>query len=267
MIKVMFGDTPNETASLPYYLLFFSNIDIVYNSSPDSSVLAILWSVAIEEQFYLFWPLLLTICPKKAYLKVFAALVLLSFLFRLYHADSYLILNLHTFSCISDMVVGGIFAVLCIYSTAFIAQVKKAPKFVWISLYVAVLVLYLFTRNIFHHTGILYALERLVISILFALIIVEQCFAERSFYKMSKFKTISRLGVYTFGLYCLHPIGALIANKGLGYFSLNDNIYTIVFLETPVSFAVTITLALLSYHLYEKRFLLLKDRFARIRKH
>ena len=29
---------------------------------PDASVLGVLWSVAIEEQFYLAWPLILSLC-------------------------------------------------------------------------------------------------------------------------------------------------------------------------------------------------------------
>jgi len=265
-IKILFGEVPNEPARLGMYLSFLSNLDIVYNSSPDSSVLAILWSVSIEEQFYLVWPLIILLSPRKWLLPALLTLILASLAFRLANADSYLKMTLHTFSCFSDLVVGGVFAYLALYSERFISAIRNAPKITWIGLYVVVIVLYLFTRNIFQQQPVLYAFERLVISIAFAFVIIEQCYASHSLFKMSNYPTISRLGTYTFGLYCLHPIGGLIANKGLGLFGLNSNVYTIMFLETFVSFAISVALAVFSYRFFESPFLRMKDKFARIKK-
>src|SRR5690606_19639921 len=58
ILKEALGEVPDEPARLPFYLAFLSNFDVVYNASPDASVLGILWSVSIEEQFYLVWPLI-----------------------------------------------------------------------------------------------------------------------------------------------------------------------------------------------------------------
>ncbi len=43
-------------------------------------------------------------------------------------------------------------------------------------------------------------------SLFFIFIVLEQNYARRSPLKMSRLKIISRLGVYTYGLYLLHPI-------------------------------------------------------------
>jgi len=265
-IKIMFGETPDEPARLGFYLTFLSNFDIVYNSSPDSSVLAILWSVSIEEQFYLIWPLIILLIPKRWLLQALATLILASFLYRLANADSYLKMTLHTFSCISDLIVGGLFAYMALYNNRFVEWIRKAPKITWIGLYLAVIIVYLFTRQLFQQDHFLYAIERLIISIIFGFVIIEQCYADNSLFKMSNFPIISRLGTYTFGLYCLHPIAGLIANKGLSMLGLNSNIYQIMFLETAVSLSLAILLAYVSYRFFESPFLRLKTRFARISK-
>ncbi|MBK8471912.1 MAG: acyltransferase [Sphingobacteriales bacterium] len=53
MLKTLLGQTPNETATVGYYLAFLSNFDLIAQGLPDASILGVLWSVAVEEQFYL----------------------------------------------------------------------------------------------------------------------------------------------------------------------------------------------------------------------
>lgn len=73
LIKQAFGQAPAETAHLVSYLTFTNNFDFIANGPPDSSVLGVLWSVAIEEQFYLLWPLVIFAVPvKKTVDSVFA---------------------------------------------------------------------------------------------------------------------------------------------------------------------------------------------------
>lgn len=59
------GQTPNETAHIFYYLTFLNNFDFIKNGLPDSSNLGVLWSIAIEEQFYFIWPIILSFIPIK----------------------------------------------------------------------------------------------------------------------------------------------------------------------------------------------------------
>jgi peptidoglycan/LPS O-acetylase OafA/YrhL len=100
--------------------------------------------------------------------------------------------------------------------------------------------------------------ERLFISILAALIILEQCYCENSLFKFSSSKYLTRLGVISYGLYCLHFIGILIAINIFKIIMPVQN-YLQVFVLVPLfSLALTICIAYLSYTFFESPFLKLK---------
>jgi peptidoglycan/LPS O-acetylase OafA/YrhL len=262
-MKLLFGQVPNEPARWPFYAAFLNNFDFIRHF-PDSSELSILWSVAIEEQFYLVWPVLLSLVSARYYGHLFVAIILGSFLFRFFYAHHPVVLEHHTLSCISDMTVGGLAAIAVYYLPRFKVRIQNMKRWVIVLLYLSVLTVFLFRQQIFQGNALLLAADRLVISGLFALVILEQNYAERSLFKMSRHRLSSRLGTYTYGLYCLHMIGILIVALLLRKLGLNRNVYEVIFLEGGGSLLLTIGLAWLSYRYYESWFLRLKGRFARV---
>ncbi|MFI4893558.1 MAG: acyltransferase family protein [Phycisphaerales bacterium JB058] len=64
------------------YWTFLSNVSIATSNLWRHGILDITWSVAIEEQFYLVWPFLVMLLPKKWVLRVCAAIVILSPIIR-----------------------------------------------------------------------------------------------------------------------------------------------------------------------------------------
>jgi len=69
---------------LPYALAYIYNF---FNASPaydgESWLIGHLWSLSVEEQFYLFWPLVIFLTPKKHLKKLFVGAIAIGFLFRL----------------------------------------------------------------------------------------------------------------------------------------------------------------------------------------
>jgi peptidoglycan/LPS O-acetylase OafA/YrhL len=66
IFKKAMGFSPDEKANPVFYLFFINNFDFLKHGA-DSSVLSILWSVAIEEQFYLIWPVFLMLVNRNVF--------------------------------------------------------------------------------------------------------------------------------------------------------------------------------------------------------
>lgn len=265
LLKTMGGAIPNETANPYLYLFFLSNFNDLYNGLPDASVLGVLWSVAIEEQFYLFWPLLLAFLPTRHYLKAFTSIIIVSFTFRYYHEGNYLISKYHTFSAISDMCVGGSIAYLSFFKSKLITYIKQLPSTIIGGSYLLGFLLLFFKQYIFT-TALGGASERLILSFFFAFIILEQTYAQHSLFKVGKWKRITYWGQYTYGLYCLHFIAilaAIIISKKIGTYT---SLWGVLGFEVILSLAIAMGISWLSFHLFEKHFLKLKKRFSFITK-
>jgi peptidoglycan/LPS O-acetylase OafA/YrhL len=263
-IKLAFGLQPEETATPFFYLMFLGNFDFIRHGLPDASVLGILWSVAVEEQFYLVWPLLLLSTAGTAAARfLFPAVVAASWVYRATHLDDPLRLEIHTLSVVSDMAVGGWVAQASLSGSKLVERIRKLRHTQIGAIYGAVLVVLLFRHEIFE-SMLLRSVDRLVVSGLFALVILEQNYSERSLFKLGRSRTLSRLGMYTYGLYCLHPIAILVVLRATIFLHSNTSLWQILVLEPSLSLALCILLAYTSYASLERPFLRLKGRFQRV---
>lgn len=263
IIKQMLGQVPNEVANPLYCFTFLNNFDSIKHV-PDASTIAVMWSVAIEEQFYLIWPILFYFSPKKYFAHVIIAVIILSNLFRIFNVQHSSV-DIHTFGVITDMAVGGLFAYLCYYNTSFLNKIKLLPKWFIIIPYLLTILFIVFKQEIFAADA-MKVLKRLIMGTTFALIIVEQNFCENSLFKIGRFKRISALGKYTYGLYCLHPIAVLISVIILRKLSLNQFSWQMWLLELPISFILSLAISWVSFTYFESWFLKLKDKFSYITK-
>ncbi len=267
ILKQMSGDPAMENAHPWYYISFFANFDIMHSwpVKPDALLLTILWSVAVEEQFYLSWPVILRFVPLKWFKFVFPAIMIFSLVFRAMHTGpgetEFAIRYFHTFSVIGDMALGGLLAYLVSYENRFKSAIVNLPKAAILFIYLAALGLALFKDELFLNTaGMIF--DRLVIGCFFGLIILEQNYAKNSLFKMSKFKTMSKLGIYTYGLYCLHLMGLYLAIKVMNALRLDGSVTWEAFAIFILAFVLALVISLSSYHLFEKWFLRWKDKFA-----
>jgi len=258
LIKEYFSQTSNESAHLLSYLTFTHNFDVILNGNPDSSILATLWTIAIEEQFYFIWPILLAFVPIKKYWIIFTTVIAGSLFYRATHDNHYLH-KLHTFSCMGDLAVGAFGAWAICYYGKFKIMIKTLKASTLIVLYTITAVCYFFYNDIFGTNFLTRVFSNLVLSILFIIIILEQCYTEKSLFKMVNNKIFSRLGKISYGLYCLHSIGILIILTITAKWNLS--LTGILLIHLPISLLLSIGLSILSYHYLEKPFLRLKERF------
>jgi peptidoglycan/LPS O-acetylase OafA/YrhL len=265
LLKQRFGQIPNETANPIYYLTFLNNFDFINRGLPDASDLAVLWSVAIEEQFYLVWPVVLFIFPIKKLWIPFLIFITISLTFRAVN-DSAALNEHHTLSCIGDMTIGAAGAWLIIVSTKFKKYIENLKKYKIIIIYSLFFFIYLFRDEFLTVNYGLRIFERMFIAICIILIILEQCFSKKSLFKMSNYKNISKLGVISYGLYCLHTICILIAATLAKKLSINRHLSQLVLIEIPVAFILTIVFSKISFKYFETPFLKFKNKFSYITK-
>ena len=251
------------------YVGFAGNFDYLLNGI-SNVIIGILWSVSIEEQFYLFWPLIIAFVAKKRLLPVFLFLLVGSVCFRLYFSQggNIKIINYHSFSCISELTVGAILAYVVTFER-FTERIRNIPGYLIAGIYFIGFALLPFREYIWKF-GVNYvkvaALLPVVIASFFAFIILEQCYAKHSFYKAGNLKRLSKLGTYTYGMYCYHMTVffiVLLTFTQMGIEVSRISVLQLLF-TSLLCLLLTIGLSKLSYIYFESAFLNLKKKFASV---
>jgi peptidoglycan/LPS O-acetylase OafA/YrhL len=256
-LKIIFGETPNETANPILCSFFLNNFDKIAHGTPDSSVLSVLWSVAIEEQFYLVWPLFFLFVPKTKYWLIFLFVILSSLLFRFVHTAN---VEIHTLGVMSDLAIGGFGAYLINTFSVFSTRIKELSKTIEIIPYIFFIVILIFKVELFA-SYTMFMFKRLICATVFLWIILDQGFCQNSPIPFGRFKWLTWLGKHTYGLYCLHTIGILVSITVVAKFGLNKNFWNLLFIELPLSLILSIALSAFSYRYFESVFLKIKDKF------
>lgn len=250
-----------------YYLSFLANFDIIHNAYP-SPVLAVLWSVSVEEQFYIFWPLLLTLVPRKLLMPSLFAVLIGAAVFRFFNWESALVIRFHTLSCFSDISMGALLAYGLVNSEKLRLFFANMPRQTIVFPYIAALILIIIRDTTYGPlfypiAGWVVAIEPALFSLFFAFVIAEQHYSRESFVKFGRFKLLSKWGKLSYGMYCLHLVAIWLVIWLFKVLHLQpDPQSPWVFLaEIILSFGLTVILSSISYKFFEKPFLKLKERF------
>ena len=257
MAKSALGQPVGDNGSVWSFLFFYNNLPMAHGFTTDSSILSVLWSIAVEEQFYLVWPLLLFALPVRGFPWAFAVVLLLSMVFK-FTADTVQLRTWHTFSCMGDLATGALAA--CIAASErgarWVASWKwpavLAIHLIWILLYVP-------------QTGFAPPLTEVLDPVLFAFlstaVILYQGFGGPTFLRMREFPVLVRLGRISYGLYCLHMVAILLVLQLLSLAGLHG-FWVSAVLFPCTALVLSILFASISHRFLETPFLRLKDRFA-----
>jgi peptidoglycan/LPS O-acetylase OafA/YrhL len=250
-----------ESGSAWCYWAFLSNFDVMKMARGEGLIITnVTWSVAIEEQFYLFWPLCFLLVPRRWYRFIFPAFMLLALVFRACHLDEPRVLYFHTLSAIGDLALGGGLAYLSLRCPTFLTLVQRLPRWLTVVVYVVGLLLIVYADVWTTWPG-LKLFSRLILGCFFGFVIVEQNFAVRSPFKMASLPWATLWGQHTYGLYLLHTIPILCLLLTCRALDFDTSHLAVVLVAGALALPLSLGLAYASYRWYEQPFLRLKDRF------
>ena len=222
-----------------------------------------LWSLAIEEQFYLVWPLVILLASRKQAIAVCVGLVAVSVLYRAYaqnfdpRLDTYYV----TQARLDGLAVGSAIA-LIVADRGWLARLRRyAPAVGSVAV-----VVFIVSRIKFHVTGpVLWPLGYLSVAVFYGcVLVVALCATPSSLARIVRSRFLRFYGRYSYALYVIHlPVMSVLGHVGIypdrlsvgGSDLLGELLYILI--VTPI---VTL-LAWLSWHLLEKHFLKLKRHF------
>jgi len=252
--------TAFKLSAIPWYTGFIANFYLI--KYPAVSVLvAVLWSISIEEQFYFVWPLILMTIRKRFIPWFLCTLILIATLFRLFHWQDYNTVAYSTFSAMSDLAIGALSGFLMFYMPALSGKVgrycTKNKVLLLYGIFIVCLAIKMFSSLLIPHAfyPLYVALMPVVFGLLFVGIIFEQNYSVHSLFKVSRSKASTYLGKISYGLYAYHMIAITVVLYIFSLFRIEPDLAI-----TLISFLTAIGLASLSYKYIEQKVLRLKNK-------
>jgi peptidoglycan/LPS O-acetylase OafA/YrhL len=254
----------------PLYVSFLGNWAVVINGYSKFPFIAHLWTVSVEEQFYLIWPvLLLFMKTTKRFAWAFTLLLSIpaitrSILFNydIEHPGVYA----NTFARIDTIAIGAIIAVIYMSlrnptNSLSVAIAKRGKSFFMSPIQLimaALLILFLSQYNVLAPGPIaMNAFGFLIQNALIAYFLTVSLLSDTWLAKVLSLKIITFLGKISYGLYVFH-----VSANELSVLLLSG--YVPNYWIPMIAFVLTVTLASMSYYLFERGFLQLKYRYSSV---
>lgn len=249
--------------SLPnpwYYIFFISNFYVLDHVF----FLRFLWTISVEEQFYLLWGISLRFFYKKLPL-IIGLLFFISIVFSSYAIIMQKSHYFNTLTYLFDFASGALAAIAIFRNYKFISWLKTmsrvATAFFYAYLVFHFIIFYFLDKNTTSFVNNFAALlSRYLFIIYTALFIVEQVTNNHRTAIFEKNKFLIFTGKLSYGLYCYHGITITFINLLLQHFKINmmNGLLVIIY------FILNYLIAIVSYNYLELPFLRLKNRWRRI---
>jgi peptidoglycan/LPS O-acetylase OafA/YrhL len=251
----------------PWYWAYAVNFLAIAKAGEPWSALGTghFWSLAIEEQFYLVWPIVVWCCTPRTLLRVALGTMIVSFALRcwLVLADpfhtawsSYVLIPAHT----DGLMVGAALALVARRQGGLERAARVAPA-VALAALGALVIIALGRRGLLPTDSLVAVLGYPIVALLWGAVLVAAL--TRPGRLGCEHPWLRTIGKYSYGIYVFHLpiIAALQWRVFAGTSVLAVTLFTV--LTAGLSFGF----AWLSYHAYEKHFLTLKRFFDGAREH
>jgi len=262
VVLPLFQNMTGHSITLPpaaWYLFFVSN----FYMTDHVFFLRILWTLSVEEQFYLVWGFCLWLFQQHLK-KVMVIFILVSVAFNIYATVQNMQIYFHSLAYLFDMMVGAYLAYSFMQQNRLVVFIKSITYIQSVVFYFTLPFLLLLFYGInqivpLSMTGMADLLFKFLFILYSGLMILDQMVNQNSFLNLANKKFLVYTGKISFGLYCFH--GIVISVGMLLLQRLNSQLPDIV--NSLLLLAGTYAIAAISYRFYETPFLKLKSRLSR----
>ena len=244
---------------------YLQNWLYIFKDPSPTNTLNHLWSLAVEEQFYLLWPLVILLIRKPVHLLIFISLLLAAVLgFRLWIWTNQIAdlayFNLYTFTRIDGICIGCMVALLQRIDRDFL----KRNTWLIVLFFAAVNFIFYFINRGYHFSfPYLSLVGYTTFAMIFGLLVNEAVTRDTKIVNYI-FNTplLKFFGKISYGFYIFHwPVYLLLSSFLLNKLDEYTSGSLLRFAVSIIATLAAIMISWLSYHYYEKHFLKLKDRF------
>ena len=249
-----------------WFWTYLQNWLFIFHQIPQNTLaLNHFWSLAVEEQFYLLWPFIILLFRKPKpliypLLFLLIGIITLRFILWSFQIENLAYFNLYTFSRIDGICIGSLLAVL---RTVNHKAINRYFTIIVLALAALNFVFYFFNKqNQFSYPYLAIA-GYTTFATIFGLLVNEGVEGEETtINKLLSFRLLRFFGIISYSLYVFHwPLYLLLSPVLARWSARNLDFINSSIFASLVATILSILLAWLSFHFFEKKFLLLKKRF------
>jgi peptidoglycan/LPS O-acetylase OafA/YrhL len=273
IVPLVLGRVPasyHDILSYQGWLWFHTvNIGLIRTGPYHLGPLGHLWSLAIEEHFYLIWPLVVFCFNRQTLMKLCVAVAVASLMLRvalMSQGDNSQICYLLT-PCRFDQLLIGAFVALAARGPLGLTPLVRPARWIAPVSFLALLAIFVM-RDRLHdaerHDVLMPTIGYTVVAIGFAAVIILAIVVQQEtrMGRLMHGQLLRTFGKYSYALYIFHPfvierILALYPQRGMSWLSTSSIFVTLC----AVCFAASLAVAWISWNGWEKHFLKLKRFF------
>lgn len=256
--KMGFPNKDNYSIPVAILLCVFFLSNVFQKVFATGSILAIMWSIGVEEQFYLVWPVIFKKMKLNNILLLLIGLYVVIFLYNFFNPQSILL----KFRFLFDfMIIGGIISILIDKYHQYATTLFLKPWFRIISVFLFCIVFF---------TSLLSFIQlwnQQTYDLLCGIISVSFIITLTYLPSLKQLKKATYFGKISYGIYMYHMIIVnLVLFIGLKLkFATHFSADQLFFIINGLVIIITMVAAHISYKYFETYFLSLKDKFTKIK--